>query len=247
MPELTLLPAARTDTGLRRAHNEDAVFASPRMVAVADGVGGHAAGEVASSLAIGALAHLEKRRLTGPLPTALEAAVAEGNDTIAFVAGCRPQTAGMSTTLTAVAVDDGFTVASIGDSRAYLLRDGVLERLTRDDSLVQELVDAGHLTEDDAPRHPQRSVVLAALDGARGRTATITTRAARAGDRLLLCSDGLSDLVGDDEMRAALADPSRDRCADRLVALALAAGGRDNVSVVVADVVARTSPDAAWR
>lgn len=120
----------------------------------------------------------------------------------------------MSTTLTAVAVDDGFTVASIGDSRAYLLRD--------------------------------RSVVLAALDGAPGRTATVTTRRARAGDRLLVRSDGLSEPVDDPEIRAALADPSRDRCADRLVELALAAGGPDNVSVVVADVVPRTSPAAGW-
>jgi protein phosphatase len=246
MPGLTLLPAARTDTGLRRSHNEDAVFASPRMVAVADGVGGHAAGEVASSLAIAAIAHLEKCRLAHPLSAALRAAVAEGNDTIAFVAACRPETAGMSTTLTAVAVDDGFTVASIGDSRAYLLRDGVLERLTRDDSLVQDLVDAGHLTEPEARRHPRRSVVLAALDGDPARAAAVASLDARAGDRLLVCSDGLSDLVGDDAIRAALADPARDRCADRLIELALAAGGRDNVSVVVADVVPRTSPDAGW-
>jgi protein phosphatase len=246
VPGLTLLPAARSDTGLRRAHNEDAVFASPRLVAVADGVGGHAAGEVASRVVIAALAHLEKRRLAGPLAPALAAAIAEGNDTIAFVAACRPETAGMGTTVTAVAVDEDLAVASIGDSRAYLLRDGVLQRLTRDDSLVQELVDAGRLTEREARRHPQRSVVLAALDGDPARTVDVTSAAARAGDRLLLCSDGLSDLVDDDEIAATLTARSPERCADRLIELALAAGGRDNVSVVVADVVPRTGPETHW-
>jgi PPM family protein phosphatase len=235
---LTLATAARTDAGRVRSHNEDAVFASPRLVAVADGVGGHAAGEVASAVAIGALAGLEKRRLREPLPAALEAAVREGNATIAFVAGARPATRGMGTTVCAVALHERtLVVAGIGDSRAYLLRDGALRRLTRDDSLVQRLVDEGLLDDEAARAHPQRSVVTAALDGDPGRAPALTSLGAQPGDRVLVCSDGLSDLVDDDALAEVLGTLPRERAADRLVELALAAGGRDNVSVVVADVV----------
>jgi protein phosphatase len=245
---LTLEAAARTDTGRVRANNEDAVFAGPRLVAVADGVGGAAAGEVASHLAIDAVAHLAGRRLDGPLDAELAGAVAAANETIGFVAACRPLLAGMSTTLTAAALDDdgAYVVANIGDSRTYLLRDGTLARLSRDDSLVQLLVDRGEITPEEARTHPQRSLVLETLDGrARPLPAPARLRA-RAGDRLLLCSDGLSDMVDDDAIAGALREPSREACAERLVALALAAGGRDNVSVVVADAVERHDPAAAW-
>jgi PPM family protein phosphatase len=245
---LVLEAAARTDTGPVRRNNEDAVFAGPRLVAVADGVGGAAAGEVASRLAIDAVAHLAGRRLDAPLDDALADAVAAANDTIGFVASCRPLRAGMSTTLTTVALNDdgGYVLANVGDSRTYLLRDGALTRLTRDDSLVQLLVDRGQVTRAEARHHPQRSLVLETLDGRpRERTAPARVQA-RAGDRLLLCSDGLSDMLDDDVIAEALGEPSRDACAERLVALALAAGGRDNVSVVVADVVERRDPDAAW-
>jgi serine/threonine protein phosphatase PrpC len=245
---LTLEAATRTDVGPVRRNNEDAVFAAPRLVAVADGVGGAAAGEVASRLAIDAVAHLAGRRLGGPLPDALADAVAEANDTIGFVAGCRPTLAGMSTTLTAVALadDGGYVLANVGDSRTYLLRDGALRRLTRDDSLVQLLIDRGQLTEDEARGHPQRSLVTAALDGAPRERARAATLEARAGDRLLLCSDGLSDSLDDDAIGELLREPDRDACAEHLVERALAAGARDNVSVVVADVVRREDPATAW-
>jgi serine/threonine protein phosphatase PrpC len=248
MPGLALACAARTDPGRVRAQNEDAVFAGPRLAAVADGVGGAAAGEVASSAVIQSLVALDKQWLDGPLEDALAAAVAHGNQTVSFIAACRPETAGMATTLAAVALaDDGrYVLASVGDSRAYLFREGRLTQLTRDDSWVQELVDAGAITAREARRHPQRSVVLAALDGDPARRAAIGVEAARAGDRLLLCSDGLSDLVEDDALAAALRIGDREACADRLVALALAAGGPDNVSAVVADVVPRIDPAAAW-
>jgi protein phosphatase len=234
---LALEYAVRSDVGLVRDHNEDAVFASHRMVAVADGVGGRAAGEVASRTVIDALAHMEKCRLSEPLVAALETAVSAGNETLAFIAECRPQTAGMSTTLTAVALDDAYAIVNIGDSRTYLYRDGVLTQLTRDDSFIQALIDSGRLDAESARAHPQRSLVMEVLDGAPHRSATVAVRPARSGDRLLLCSDGLSDLVDDGALRDALAIPSRDRCADTLVEMALAAGGRDNVSVIVADVV----------
>jgi PPM family protein phosphatase len=241
MTALALECATRSDVG-RRRNNEDAVYASPRLAAVADGVGGHNAGEVASQWAIQALVQLDKARLDKPLAAALEEAVAWGNQTIGFIARQRPETAGMSTTLTAVALsDDGaYVLANIGDSRTYLLRDGALTQLTRDDSYVQYMIDGGHLTVEQARRHPSRSLVMEALDGGPERRPAILTVAAWAGDRLLLCSDGLSDVLDDDALAALLtrhAEPGA--CAEALVAAALAAGGRDNVSVVVADVVAR--------
>ena len=245
---LALESAVRTDVGPVRRNNEDAAFASPRMAAVADGVGGAAAGEVASRAAIDALVALDKCRLDRPLPEALGAAVADGNARIGFIAACRPRTAGMSTTVTAIALaDDGYAVASIGDSRAYLMRDGALRQITRDDSLVQRLLDSGAVTPAEARRHPQRSLVVEALDGDPQRTApAVASLPARPGDRLLLCSDGLSDYVEDDAIAETLRIADRDACAEALVALALQAGARDNVSVVVADVVARPGARSAW-
>jgi PPM family protein phosphatase len=245
---LMLQPAVRTDVG-RRKNNEDAAFATRRLVAVADGVGGAAAGEVASRTIIAMLESLEKSRLDGRIEDALAETVALGNDRIGFVAECRPQLAGMSTTLTAVALadDGGYAIANMGDSRTYLLRDGALSRLTRDDSLVEALVERGALTEAQARRHPQRSVVLEALDGTPRALRAIATYPARAGDRLLLCSDGLSDVLGDEEIAALLAtERDAHRCAERLVDHALAAGARDNVTVVVADVVAQPDVAPLW-
>ena len=244
---LTLECVVRSHVG-KRGNNEDAVFASTRLAAVADGVGGAAAGEVASRTIINALIHLDKCRLRAELDQALADAVAWGNETIGFIAQCRPHMAGMSTTLTAVALanDGRYVVANIGDSRSYLFRDGALALLTRDDSLVQYLIDSGELTVAAARRHPQRSLVLQALDGSHDRKPTVTTIDAREGDRLLLCSDGLSDMVDDDALVAELSAASRGACAERLIDRALAAGGRDNVSVVVADVLPRRDPTTAW-
>jgi protein phosphatase len=145
----------------------------------------------------------------------------------------------MSTTLTAIALgeDNALVVANIGDSRTYLLRDGALTQLTRDDSFVQELVERGHITAEQARTHPSRSLVLQALDGDPERRPAIARLAAKAGDRLLLCSDGLSDVLDDDVILDVLAgERSREACADRLVELALEHGARDNVSVVIADL-----------
>jgi len=247
MTALALESAVHTEVGPVRRNNEDAAYASPRLAAIADGVGGAAAGEVASRAAIDALVAFDRRRLDEPLPDALRAAIADGNERIGFIASCRPATAGMSTTLTAVALgDDGYAVANVGDSRAYLLRDGALRPLTRDDSLVQRLLDSGAITPEQARHHPQRSLVVESLDGDPHRTAPpVATLAARPGDRLLLCSDGLTDAVDEDTITAALEIADRDACARRLVGLALDAGARDNVSVVVADVVARDGP-SAW-
>jgi PPM family protein phosphatase len=249
MTPLSFRAAIRSDVGPVRRNNEDSAFASARIAAIADGVGGAAAGEVASRAAIDALVHLDKCRLDEPLDRALAAAVASGNAAIGFIAGCRPATAGMSTTLTAVALDDdGYLVTNVGDSRTYLLRDGALERLTRDDSLVQRLVDSGAVSPAEARSHPQRSLVLDALDGDPGRRPpAVTAVAARAGDRLLLCSDGLSDALDDERIAGLLGIADREACAERLVAAAITAGARDNVSVVVADVAPRIDVAAGWR
>jgi protein phosphatase len=247
MTALALQCAARSDIG-RRPNNEDAVFAGPRLAAVADGVGGAAAGEVASRTAILALAQVDKSRLEGALEDALAAGIAWGNQAIGFIADCRPQLAGMSTTLTAVALgDEGYVVANVGDSRTYLLRDGALTQLTRDDSWIQLMIETGGLDPADARGHPQRSLVLAALDGDPATSPALQRLEARLGDRLLLCSDGLSDVVDDAAIAATLgAIAGREACAARLVELALEAGGRDNVSAIVADVVVRADPASAW-
>jgi protein phosphatase len=239
---LALSCAVRTDTGPVRPHNEDAALATPRLAAVADGVGGHSAGEVASRTVVGVLASLEKAWVDEPLDAALARAVADGNDRIAFLMECRPETAGMGTTLTAVALHGDYVVANIGDSRTYLLRDGELRRLTRDDSYLQELLDAGVVSPEAARRHPQRNLVTAALDGAPGRSPAITRVPARPGDRLLLCSDGLSDVVDEPRIAALLASPDAAGAAAELLRAALEAGARDNVTVVVADAVPVAAP-----
>lgn len=247
MTILTLRSAARTDVGRVRSNNEDSVFVSPRLIAVADGVGGAAAGEVASRTVIDAIVHLDKSLLADPLDAALERSVSDANQTLAFITSRRPALRGMSTTLTAVALHEGtFAIANIGDSRAYLLREGELRQITRDDSYVQELIDGGHITQAEARDHPHRSVVMQALDGSETCRPTITREPAQPGDRVLVCSDGLSDLVEDDDLRDALALPSLTDCAETLIRLALAAGGRDNVSVAVADVVDGGDPADGW-
>jgi protein phosphatase len=249
MLALMLECTARSEVG-RRANNEDAVYASPRLAAVADGVGGAAGGEVASQWIIQALTQLDKSRLGESLDVALERAIAWGNETIRFIADCRPQLAGMGTTLTAIALtnEGSYVLANIGDSRTYLLRDGGLRQLSRDDSFVQQLIDAGHLTAEQARTHPSRSLVLEALDGDPQRRPTTDRIAARRGDRLLLCSDGLSDVVDHSTLETVLtAHPSRANCADELIERALAAGARDNISAIVIDVAPRHDPATAWQ
>jgi protein phosphatase len=246
-PVLTLHSTLRTHLG-RRDNNEDSLFATPRLLAVADGVGGAAAGEVASGIVIDQMAGLDKRRLSGTLQDELGRAVLTANQWLGFVISCRPQLAGMATTLTAVALSDegDYLVTNVGDSRTYLFRRGRLQQLTRDGSFVQSLIDHGAISREEARQHPQRSVVLEALDGGEHSPPKIVRRRGRAGDRLLLCSDGLSDVVDDQEIAAVLARYSREEAAERLVASALEHGGRDNVSVVVADVIGPDRPGSGW-
>ena len=234
---LVLRYAARSDRGLVRANNEDSVYAGARLLALADGMGGHAAGEVASQLVIAALAHLDDDEPGGDLLAKLDAAVHAGNSAIAAQVEMEPDLEGMGTTLTAILfAGNRLGLVHIGDSRGYLLRDGELTQITKDDTFVQTLVDEGPHHREEAHSHPQRSLIMRALTGHEVEP-TLTMREVRAGDRYLLCSDGLSDPVSDETILDALQIPDVTDSADRLIELALRGGGPDNVTVVVADVV----------
>jgi serine/threonine protein phosphatase PrpC len=222
-----------------RPNNEDAFHAGPRLLAVADGVGGHAAGEIASATIIEALAPLADSDPGYDLVRRLLEAVVEGNAAIARRIADDPKLQGMSTTLTAILFGSSrYCLLNIGDSRTYLLRDETLAQLTRDDSYVQLLVDQGHISQEAAGSHPQRNLVLQALTGEEVMEPAMTVREARAGDRFLLCSDGLTDVVDHPALAHALAAEEPQESVDQLIALALESGARDNVTVIVADVTA---------
>jgi serine/threonine protein phosphatase PrpC len=236
---LLLRAAAASDLGLVRTNNEDSVFAGARLLVVADGMGGLPAGELASDLAIGAMLVLEEQPERGDPRERMLAAFEAANELILAAVEAEPANEGMGTTLTALllAGDRGLGLLHAGDSRCYLLRDGELRQVTRDDTFVQALVDEGVLTPQEARRHPRRSLITRALQGF-PVTPTCELLTPRGGDRYLLCSDGLSDYVEDGPIGNVLAscvDPGE--CVDRLVKLTLSAGAPDNVSVVVADIV----------
>jgi protein phosphatase len=236
---LTMRYAARSDRGLIRHGNQDSVYAGPRLLAVADGMGGMAAGDVASNIVIAALAHLDED-VPGNAPVdMLRQAVDNANQQIRDAVDENPAMEGMGTTLTGMLFSGTkFGMVHIGDSRAYLIRDGDLAQITRDDTYVQLLVDEGRITPEEANTHPQKSLLMRALDG-RDADPEYSVREAVAGDRYLLCSDGLSGVVSDETIAATMreySDPNQ--CADRLVQLALRGGGPDNITVIVADVTA---------
>lgn len=229
--------AARSDRGLLRANNQDSVYAGERLLVVADGMGGHAAGDLASRVVVAAFAEIDAdppgEDLTRPLARAIE----EGNEAIAAMVEDDPDLDGMGTTATALLFDgDRMALGHIGDSRAYLYRGGVLQQLSHDDTFVQSLVDDGRITEEEAAQHPQRNLLLRALNGTEPEP-MLALREISLGDRYMICSDGLSSVVGAEAIAETLADPDPDRAADRLIELALVAGGPDNVTVIVADVV----------
>jgi protein phosphatase len=215
-----LVFAARSDRGLIRSSNQDSVYAGNTLLVVADGMGGHAAGDMASRLVVAAFVPLDSRESGGDLLRALAKATRDGNNAIAQVVHENPELDGMGTTLTALLFDGGrLGMAHVGDSRAYLFRGGVLHQLTHDDTFVQSLVDEGRITAEQAHTHPQRSLIMRALTGNEIEP-TLTVREARAGDRYLLCSDGLSDVVSDETIENTMREGSQDECADRLIELA---------------------------
>jgi protein phosphatase len=238
---LALRFAARSDIGLGRyTNNQDSAYAGPHLLAVADGMGGHAAGDVASSTAIARLVALDEDSTGGGdalerLTTALSEANQDLRDRVADDPGLH----GMGTTVTALLKLDGkLALAHIGDSRAYLLRSGRLTQITHDHTFVQSLVDDGRLTEEEARSHPQRNLITRVLTGEREDTPDLSVRDARPGDTYLLCSDGLTGVVTEETLAEVLGDgtdvASR---AEALIDLALKGGSSDNVTCVVADVL----------
>lgn len=231
--------AGASDRGLVRDLNEDAYYLGRGLIAVADGIGGLPAGEVASEIAIRALAVLDSEPLGESVMDALRAAVDDANRLIGEAVSAVPGREGMGTTLTAMLFQgDRAILVHVGDSRAYLLRNGNLTQLSRDDTYVQALVDRGAITAEEAVRHPHRSVVTQALQGDEINPSCTVMRV-RAGDRFLLCSDGLTDVIDDAMIGAALREcADLDECTGRLIKSALDAGGPDNVTVIVAEVQA---------
>lgn len=236
----TLRFAVQSQTGLR-SNNEDAAYAGPRLLALADGMGGHAAGEIAATLAIGELLPLDKRPPSRDMLTDLRTAMHRANAAIADRAANDPETSGMGTTLTALwFAEDRVALGHIGDSRAYLLRNGSLRQITRDDTLVQSLVDAGRLLPDEAVTHPQRNMILKVLTGQETEP-FFEIREIDPGDRYLICSDGLTDYVSSREIAAVLQMSDPQQRPQQLIRLALRHGSQDNITCVVGDVVEGSS------
>ncbi|MEP7193637.1 MAG: PP2C family serine/threonine-protein phosphatase [Actinomycetota bacterium] len=232
--------AARSDVGLVRQENQDSGYAGPHLLVVADGMGGHAAGDVASSIAIGEMVGLD-----GDNPGAddaldrLAGALRAANTELREAMQRQPELQGMGTTVTALLrTGNKIALAHIGDSRAYLLRDGALTQITHDHSFVQSLVDEGRITEAEAEGHPQRSLVTRVLTGQVDDDPDLAMRETHVGDRYLICSDGLSGFVAHDTIQEILlkAQPPG-ATADLLVELALRAGAPDNVTCIIGDIV----------
>ncbi|WP_436772019.1 PP2C family protein-serine/threonine phosphatase [Yinghuangia sp. YIM S09857] len=236
---LSLRFAAGSHKGMIREGNEDSGYAGPRLLAVADGMGGAAAGEVASSEVLSTIVELDEDLPGADLRDTLRLAVDRANDRLRVMIEDDPGLEGMGTTLTALLwTGNGLGLVHVGDSRAYLLRDGMLEQITQDHTWVQRLVDEGRITEEEAGHHPQRSLLMRALDGRGQVEPDLAVREARAGDRYLVCSDGLSGVVSRETMQdtlLALVDP-RD-AVQELIQLALRGGGPDNITCIVADIV----------
>jgi protein phosphatase len=239
---MRLVFAAATDVGRMRKNNEDSYLSAKPVAAVADGMGGHSAGEVASAIAIEELAALGER---GPWENEtaatddLKQAILRANRRIREMAASDRKLNGMGTTLVALLQDgDMVHVANVGDSRGYLLRQGELSQVTVDHSLVQELVDDGRLSPEDAERHPQRSVITRALGIDPEVEFDLFTYKLQVGDRLLLCSDGLSDVVEPTQIRNVLLRVrSPQKAARQLVTVANEQGGPDNITVIVVEAV----------
>ncbi len=234
---LRLHYAVRSDVGHVREGNEDSAYAGARLLAVADGMGGHAAGEVASSTVISQLANLDDDIASGAILEALADSVHQANAQLREMSIEDGSLEGMGTTVTALLLaGTHLGVLHVGDSRAYLLRHEVLNQVTHDHTLVQDLVDQGRITAEQANTHPQRSLLMRALDG-RDVEPDLSIREAVPDDRYLLCTDGLSGVVTEITIHEALLLPTPQEAVDRLVELALKGGGPDNITVVVADVV----------
>ncbi|WP_244943169.1 Stp1/IreP family PP2C-type Ser/Thr phosphatase, partial [Streptomyces inhibens] len=236
---LSLRFAAGSHKGMIREGNEDSGYAGPRLLAIADGMGGQAAGEVASSEVISTLVQLDDDVPGSDILTSLGTAVQRANDQLRVMVEEDPQLEGMGTTLTALLwTGQRLGLVHVGDSRAYLLRDGGLTQITQDHTWVQRLVDEGRITEEEATTHPQRSLLMRALGSGDHVEPDLSIREVRAGDRYLICSDGLSGVVSHQTLEETLASyHGPHETVQELIQLALRGGGPDNITCIVADVL----------
>ncbi|MCL2733141.1 MAG: Stp1/IreP family PP2C-type Ser/Thr phosphatase, partial [Actinomycetia bacterium] len=236
---LSLRFAAGSHKGMIREGNEDSGYAGPRLLAIADGMGGQAAGEVASSEVISTIVSLDDDIPGSDILTSLGTAVQRANDQLLQMVQEDPQLEGMGTTLTALLwTGQRLGLVHVGDSRAYLLRDGVLTQITQDHTWVQRLVDEGRITEEEATTHPQRSLLMRALGSGERVEPDLSIREVRAGDRYLICSDGLSGVVSHQTLEDTLAGyQAPHETVQELIQLALRGGGPDNITCIVADVL----------
>jgi len=255
--------AGRTDVGLKRQQNEDAFaivdLGDPQraltgeldvtgrrvLLAVSDGMGGHQAGEVASAIVIATLIKSLTAHATASPDQALEIAVRDANQAVRAAAEAQDKQ-GMGATLTAVMIDgEDAWIAEVGDSRAYLLRKGQLRQLTRDQSFVQLLVDAGAITVEEAKTSPRKNVILQAIGTAPTLTAAIGRLLLRRGDRLLVCCDGLSNELSDAELTALMSEPDPAAASEHAIAQANAHGGNDNITAIIAHLGGEGIPETA--
>jgi PPM family protein phosphatase len=244
-PTLRLQYAALSDVGRVRKDNQDSGFASENLLVVADGVGGAARGDVASSTVVQILRRLDAPP-DGDLLEALAGAIHRAHDRIAELVDEDPELEGTSTTVTAALFDGSRVgIGHVGDSRGYLLRDGELSQLTKDHTFVQSLIDEGRITEEESRSHPHRNLILRAVDGVHETDPDLFTIELVAGDRLLLCSDGCSGVLDDARLADILGTGTVDYATVELVRAALDAGSSDNVTCVVADVLALDAVDDA--
>lgn len=249
-PTLFMYSTTISDVGTVRSNNQDSSFAGAHLVAICDGMGGHAGGDTASTIAVRSLAHIETDSTNGDVARAtkiMETSTMAAHDAIVGKAKRERKLAGMGTTITAMTlVADYWVLAHIGDSRAYLLRDGHIMRLTSDHSYVQHLIDTKRISESEARNHPQRNVVMRVLgDFDIDAHPDISIRRAQANDRLLLCSDGLCGVLEDSTLEETLLQyTDQEECAQQLVSMALRAGSTDNVSAVIADATLALNAEA---
>jgi protein phosphatase len=237
---MRVLVGAATDVGRVRERNEDGFLTLEPLFAVADGMGGHRGGAVASQVALEVLSQMKGDSMTGDgAADGLAEMLIQANEAVLERASGEPRLSGMGTTLTAAVVQPGrIHLAHVGDSRAYLLRDGTLRQLTEDHSLVQRMVNEGKLTPEEAEVHPHRSVLTRALGVEPGLQVDQQTIEVRPGDRILLCSDGLTTMVPEEEIKRIVEESDNpQRAAEALVASANSAGGLDNITAVLLFVV----------
>ncbi|CAB4333988.1 unannotated protein [freshwater metagenome] len=238
MSGLSLRFAARSEIGRVRRNNEDAGFAAVDLLVVADGMGGHEAGELASAATVAAVVAAATQSGADEVLGQLADAVITSGEYIADVVAANRDLAGMGTTMTAIALrEDRIAMAHVGDSRAYVYRDSELQQMTKDHTFVQGLVDAGEITLEEAAVHPRRNLMMRAIDGIHAVEVDLSVRETREGDRYLLCSDGLCGVIDSTTIAECLAATDLTQAVTLLIDAAMTAGAPDNITVVVADVV----------